>query len=103
MRPPIVHTSGSMLVMLCLVSTLAIAQSQRPSQTQAHKELHARPPAMAHLMSCTKVDVNDTCIEAQGHDGHTIVLELEGVKVGEALSCAPSGLTIACTKAPTTK
>ena len=103
MRHPIAHTSGSMLAMLCLVSTLAIAQSQRPSQMQAHKETHVRPHAIAHLMTCTKVDVNGTCIEAQGHDGTTIVLEMEGVKVGEALSCAPSCLTIACTKAPTTK
>jgi hypothetical protein len=95
----IAKTSGRIMVMLCLVSTLAIAQSKSPSQMQAQKEAQARTHAMAHIMTCTKVDVNGTCIEAQGQDGKTIVIEIEGVKVGEALSCAPSCLTIACTKA----
>jgi hypothetical protein len=99
----VAKTFGRMMAMLCLVSTFAIAQSKRPSQMQAQTEAPARPHAMASIMTCTKVDVNGTCIEAQGQDGKTIVIEIEGVKVGEALSCAPSCLTIACIKAPTMK
>ena len=99
-------TVGGALAVLGLVSTLAIAQSKSPSwrytmpsQVQAQQQARTRQLAMTQSMTCTKVDANGDCVEAQGHDGKTIVIQIEDVKVGELLSCAPSGVTIACTKA----
>jgi len=71
-------TVGGALAVLCLVSTLAVADE----------------------MTCTAGDGKGNCIAAAGPDGKVIVVVGEGVKVGELVSCVDTGYMINCTASP---
>jgi hypothetical protein len=67
-------TLGSAIAVLCLISTLAVADE----------------------MTCAKDDGKGVCIAATGSDGQTIVVVGEGLKVGEKMDCVDRGNIIAC-------
>ena len=67
-------TVGGALAVLCLVSTLAVADE----------------------MTCTAGDGKGNCTAATGPDGKVIVVVGEGVKVGEKMDCVDRGTMIAC-------
>jgi len=71
-------TVGGALAVLCLVSTLAVADE----------------------MTCTAGDGKGNCTAAAGPDGKVIVVVGEGVKVGEQVSCVDTGYMINCTVSP---
>jgi hypothetical protein len=80
-------TVGMAIAGMCLVSTLAIAQTAAPGQT----------------MVCTKVDTNGYCIEAKSQDDKMMTVRVEGVKVSEKITCVTTGTSTTCTKVTVTK
>ena len=75
MRRTIGKTLGGALAVLCLVSTLAVANE----------------------MTCTASDGKGNCTVATGTDGKAIVVVGEGVQVGELMTCVDRGYMINCT------
>jgi hypothetical protein len=69
-------TVGGALALLCLASTLAIAQTQ--------------------TMTCTASDGKGNCTVATGADGKAIVVVGEGVQVGDTVVCQNRGYMINC-------
>jgi len=69
-------TVGGALALLCLASTLAIAQTQ--------------------TMTCTASDGKGNCTVAAGADGKTIVVVGDGVQVGDQIHCQNRGYMISC-------
>src|SRR5262245_64044660 len=67
-------TLGSAIAVLCLISTLAVADE----------------------MTCAKDDGKGDCIAATTSDGQTIVVVGESLKVGEKMDCVDRGNIIAC-------
>jgi len=67
-------TLGGALALVCLVSTLALADE----------------------MTCTASDGKGTCTTATGPDGTSLVVVGEGLKVGEKMDCVDRGNMIAC-------
>jgi len=78
-------TFGIAMAMMCLVSTLAMAQ------------------AAPQTMVCTKIDTSGNCVEAKAPDNKMIVIKTEGVKVAEQVSCVTTGTSTTCTKVTTVK
>ena len=66
---------GGAIAVLCLVSTLAVADE----------------------MTCTASDGKGNCTAAAGPDGKVVVVVGEGVKVGEKMDCVDKGGLIECT------
>jgi hypothetical protein len=69
-------TVGGALALLCLASTLAIAQPQ--------------------TLTCTASDGKGNCTVATGADGKAIVVVGEGVQVGDTVACQNRGYMITC-------
>jgi len=69
-------TVGGVLALLCLASTLAIAQTQ--------------------TMTCTASDGKGNCTVATSADGKAIVVVGEGVQVGDSVACQNRGYMINC-------
>ena len=100
------QTFGSAMAALCLVSTLAIAQSQSPSQPvppgetpsmqQGQPATPTQPQPIPHSLTCTKDDGKGKCIAAAAADGKEIVVVGEGLRKGEAMSCIAMGSVISC-------
>ena len=67
-------TLGSAIVVLCLVSSLAVATE----------------------MTCAKDNGKGQCIAATGADGTTVVVVGDGLKAGEQMDCEDRGNMIAC-------
>jgi hypothetical protein len=68
-------TLGGAIAVLCLVSTLAVADE----------------------MTCTASDGKGNCTAATSPDGKVVVVVVgEGVKVGEKMDCTHIGTTIDC-------
>ena len=80
-------TVGMAIAGMCLVSTLAMAQTSAPGQP----------------LVCTKVDSSGYCIEAKAPDEKLIVVKVESVKIGEKITCVTAGGTTTCTKVTTMK
>ena len=78
-------TFGMAIAGMCLVSTLAMAQSSAPGQP----------------LVCTKVDMSGFCIEAKAPDEKMIVVKVEGVKIGEKITCVTAGGNTTCTRVTT--
>jgi hypothetical protein len=72
---------------MCLVSTLAIAQTSAPGQT----------------MVCSKVDTHGYCIEAKAQNDKLVTVRVEGLKVSEKMTCVTAGTDTTCTKVTVTK
>ena len=84
---------GGAMAMMCLVSTLAIAQTPLPGT----------PPGPAVPMVCTRVDMSGNCVEAKAPDESMVIVQGEGIKVGEKMTCVTTGSTTTCTKVTTMK
>ena len=69
-------TVGGALALLCLASTLAIAETQ--------------------TMTCTASDGKGNCTVATGADGKTLVVVGGGVQVGDKVACQDRGYMINC-------
>jgi hypothetical protein len=80
-------TVGIAIAGMCLVSTLAIAQTSPPGQP----------------LVCTKVDSSGYCIEAKAPDEKMITVRVGDVKVSEQISCVTTGSNTTCTKVTTVK
>jgi hypothetical protein len=85
---------GGAIAMMCLVSTLAIAQPPPPG---------VPPPPTSMPLVCTKIDANGYCIEARAQDDKMVPVRVEGVKVSEKITCVTSSDgSMTCTKVTTT-
>jgi hypothetical protein len=67
---------GVAMAMMCLVSTLAIAQEQ--------------------AMTCTKDDGKGNCTAAAGADGHVIPVAGNNLKTGALMTCIDRGYVVNC-------
>ena len=71
---------GGALALLCLASTLVMAQGP--------------------TMTCTASDGKGNCTAATGADGKTMVVVGDGVQVGDKISCQNKGYMISCETVP---
>jgi hypothetical protein len=69
-------TVGGALALLCLASTLVMAQGQ--------------------TMTCTASDGKGNCTVATGADGKAMVVVGDGVQVGDKINCQNKGYMISC-------
>jgi len=76
MLPTVRKTVGGALALLCLASTLAIAQTQ--------------------TLTCSASDGKGNCTAAMMDNGKTIVVLGEGVQVGDKMACQDRGYMINC-------
>jgi hypothetical protein len=77
----VTKTVGGALALLCLASTLVLAQGQ--------------------TMTCTASDGKGNCTVAAGADGKAIVVVGDGVQVGDKINCQNRGYMISCETVPT--
>jgi hypothetical protein len=109
-------TVGSALAALCLVSTLAMAQTQQPpsqsQQPQTQPQSPSQPmtpqtgnttPQQGHrqdanpmMLICAKDNGKGDCIAARGPDGKEFVVNGEGLKSGASMSCVDRGNVVEC-------
>jgi len=95
-------TVGSAIAALCLVSTLAMAQPQSPSQpmTQQHgnttPQQGHRQDANPLLLTCSRDNGKGVCVAARGSDGKEFVVNGEGVKSGATMTCVDRGSVVDC-------
>jgi hypothetical protein len=107
-------TVGSAIAALCLVSTLAMAQTQQlPPQTQQPPtQSPSQPmtpqhgnttPQQGHrqdpnpmLLTCSKDDGKGDCVAARGADGKEFVVVGAGLKSGATMSCVDRGNVVEC-------
>ena len=95
-------TVGSAMAALCLISTLAVAQPQPPSQPMAP----SGNPAMSETpnpaknqpltLVCTKDDGKGNCTAGAGADGKEMVVVGEGMTKGATMTCVNKTNAIAC-------
>ena len=71
-------TLGGALALLCLASTLAIADGR--------------------TMTCLQVDGKGNCTAAAGPDGKEIVVVGDNIDKGDLMSCVDKGYMVACEK-----
>ena len=115
------QTVGSAMAALCLVSTLAMAQTQYPSQpqhptqreqSQAQPQYPSQPmtpqmgnttPQQGHwqdpnprLLTCSKDNGKGNCVAARGPDGKDYVVNGEGLKSGAMMNCFDRGNVVDC-------
>jgi len=91
-------TSGMALAGMCLISTLAMAQTTPGTTPTPGGTMGA-----GREMTCTKVDASGFCIEAKGSDDKMMTIHTEGVKMNERMTCTTSGSDTTCKKVTTVK
>jgi hypothetical protein len=74
------------VTVLCLVSSLAVAQTPTPTP----------PRGQPQKMTCSKVDGKGDYVAATTADGKEIVVVGEGVKAGQAMICVDLGNVVDC-------
>jgi hypothetical protein len=101
-------TFGSAMAALCLVSTLAMAQSQSSTppipqgqnptvyQERVHNPAPAQPLPPPQTMTCTQDDRMGNCTAAVGPDGKDRVVVGEGLKRGDVMTCVDRGSVVDC-------
>jgi hypothetical protein len=107
---------GAVLTMLCLISTLVLAQSPRSSgRSITPSELEQQPPAktqgqvpthpQSRTMTCITEDGKGNCTGAAEANGPTVVVIGEGMKRGDKMHCQDFSNGIICQPAtsPVTK
>jgi len=110
----ITKTVGSAMAALCLVSTLAMAQTQYPAQPmtpqtgnttpqQGHRQESSTERQMQKTsesqrmrLTCTRDDGKGNCTAATGADGKEFVVNGEGLKSGATMSCVDRGTVVDC-------
>jgi hypothetical protein len=104
----ITKTVGSAMATLCLVSTLAMGQSQAP-MPPPHPAQPMSPqtgnttPQQGHrqdtnpmMLTCSRDDGKGDCVAAKGADGKEFVVVGEGLKSGASMTCVDRGNVIQC-------
>jgi hypothetical protein len=99
----------SAMATLCLVSTLAIAQTPMTPQTgnttpqQGHRQGSSTESQMEKTsqgqrmrLTCTRDDGKGNCTAATGADGKEFVVNGEGLKSGATMSCVDRGSVVDC-------
>ena len=79
-------TFGMAIAGMCLVATVAMAQSASP----------LTGPGQA--MTCTQDDGKGTCTAATGVDGKAVVVVGEGLEKGALMTCVDRGNVVNCGK-----
>jgi hypothetical protein len=98
-------TVGSAMAALCLVSTLAMAQAQYPSQPIAPQTGNTTPQqghrqdANPMMLTCTRDNGKGDCVAAAGPNGKEFVVNGEGLKSGATMSCVDRGNVVECKSA----
>src|SRR5262245_34517301 len=98
-------TVGSTMAALCLVSTIAMAQTQYPAQPmppqtgntmpqQGHRQNPSQGQSMT--MTCTKDNGKGDCIAATGAGGKEFVVVGAGLKSGASMTCVDRGNVVEC-------
>jgi len=97
-------TFGSAMAALCLVSTLAVAQAQRPAQPmpppdnpamrQSQPQNQSDSPTMT--LVCTRDDGKGHCTAAAGADGKQVAVVGEGLMKGSLMTCIGKGNVVNC-------
>ena len=95
-------TFGSAMVVLCLISTLAMAQT--PSQPMAPQtgnttpqQGHRQSPSQDPMnLVCSRDDGKGNCVAATGPDGKEFVVNGEGLKSGATMTCVDRGSVVEC-------
>jgi hypothetical protein len=107
---------GVVVIMLCLLSSVALAQSPSSSgRAITPSQLEQQPPAktqgevpiqpQSRDMTCMTDDGKGNCIGAAEANGPTVVVIGEGMKKGDKMHCQDFGNGITCQPAtsPVTK
>jgi hypothetical protein len=71
-------TVGGALALLCLASTLVMAQGQ--------------------TMTCIKDNGMNECVVGMGSDGKAVIVVGEGIKTGQQMGCEDRGYMVSCEK-----
>ena len=85
MLQKITKTVGSAMAALCLVSTLAVAQTG------------PTPTGQSTTLTCTKDDGKGMCTVAVAADGKEVVVVGAGSKKGDSMQCVNMATVINCT------
>ena len=98
---------GSALAALCLISTLAMAQTPMTPQTgnttpqQGHRQesspqMQKSSDSPRIRLTCSKDDGKGNCVAAKGANGKEIVVNGDGLKSGATMSCVDRGAVVEC-------
>jgi hypothetical protein len=79
-------TFGGAMAMMCLITSLAVAQT--PTQTP--------PQGQPQMMTCSKDDGKGDCTAATTADGKEVVVVGEGLKKGASMVCVNTGNMVNC-------
>jgi hypothetical protein len=112
----ITRSVGSAMATLCLVSTLAMAQTQQPQSQSQQPQTQTQSPSQpmapqtgnttpqqghrqdtnAMMLTCTRDNGKGDCVAASGSDGKEFVVNGEGLKAGASMSCVDRGNVVEC-------
>jgi hypothetical protein len=79
---------GIALASLCLVSTLATAQVQKPYASQER----------GSEMTCTQEDVKGNCTAVTKQDGTSVAVLVEKAHIGDKVMCVQTTQGMQCTR-----
>jgi len=102
---------GAIMPLLCLLATLAIAQTQdAPPRSTTPPELEQQPPthtqgqgatpSQTREMTCIMDDGKGNCISAAEANGPTVVVGGKGMKKGDKMQCRDLGNGLLCQSGP---
>jgi hypothetical protein len=102
---------GAMMPLLCLLATVAMAQTPAPPpRSTTPPELEQQPPmqtqgqgatpSQTREMTCIMDDGKGNCISAAETNGPTVVVGGKGMKKGDKMQCRDLGNGILCQAVP---
>ena len=102
---------GAIVLLLCLLATLAMAQTQDPPvRSTTPPELEQPPltqppgqgatPSQTREMTCIMDDGQGNCLSAAEANGPTVVVGGPGMKKGDKMQCRDVGNGILCQAVP---
>ena len=102
---------GAMMPLLCLLATLAMAQTpDAPPRSTTPPELEQQPPtqtqgqgatpSQTREMTCIMDDGQGNCLSAAEANGSTVVVGGKGMKKGDKMQCRDLGNGILCQAVP---
>ena len=102
---------GAIMPLLCLLATLAMAQTQdAPPRSTTPPELEQQPPtqtpgqgstpSQTREMTCIMDDGKGNCLSAAEANGSTVVVGGKGMKKGDKMQCRDLGNGLLCQSVP---